>query len=352
MGSLLISVNVHARTLVGVRAGGGVAAAEQAAEHPFLLLMAAGGGSNDGLISESRCAAEQCGCRGTRTLIITYHKTGTVLCRRLQEELEAACAMPRTAWPGPSVDWEYGMEPYAMMALNSTCSTRRLCLDQFLSMPSAEGAVPYVHNPTYTAKDFTGRQNSTFLLWLRRYLRPTPGRPLVHMVREPFALVVSYYLHHRAGHENNRNPAFRRAWEAISRTTPEKGVLHIARLALNGQLQLMVHNHRELSGRPDVLTMRLDATDPYDDRMRQFANWTGVAQRCSASGSSLQRKFARHDVSRWSTEQRLADVHVNDDAQAVNQPWRNRTVLLRTLQSTPWADSRLRLIGRRLGYEY
>ena len=172
------------------------------------------------------------------------------------------------------------------------------------------------------------------------------------MVREPFALVVSYYLHHRSGEERERNPAFQRVWELIRTAPPAAGVLHIAQLALDGQLQLMAHNHQYFAGRDDVLTMRLDSTQPYEGRMRRFAERTGVNPTCASPGSDLQRRLARHDVTRWSAAERLTAEHVNDELKVARESWRNKTVLHDALEGSGRVATRLRALGRRLGYTY
>ena len=307
--------------------------------------------------------AQQCGCHNTHALVLTYHKTGTVLSRRLQEELESVCGLARTAWPAaPGLPYglgQYGTPgPAPAGGRPPPCDTRRLCLDQYLEAAAAGGTLDaqahntHIAEPAFTARDFRQPKNSTFVRWLRRYLRPARARPLVHMIREPFALVISYYLHHRAGQERDRNPRYAHAWEVLQRAPPREGVLHVAKLALDGQLQLMAYNHRMLSERPDVLTMRMDSREDFDSRMRRFAAATGVGSACTRPGSPLLSAFARHDVARWTLQQRVANEHVNDAAREASEPWRNKTHLMAALEGSPRVAHRLRAIGAQLGYAY
>ena len=293
------------------------------------------------LVAEMCAASSQCGCAGSSTVFIKYHKTGCVLGQKLVEALGETCGFTHEGSASNSQS-----EP------SSSCSTRTFTIDEN----------NYEHFPRKVLLDLSRQQD---------------GRRYVHLVREPLRLVASYYTYHRLGMERDRW-RYAGLWHKISHLSFREGLARVAALAMKHQLPMMLEMHELLRGRNEVLELHLEDIEAnFDEKTALMARHVGVAGQCIAPGTDLYQAFADQDTTRWSDTVREMNGHIHASrgpvmsreaflADSRNDTFRqtqwqkermerwNRTEAeaFEVLLTEPWASGRLREFGRALGFDY
>jgi len=247
--------------------------------------------------------APRCGCNGGPALAVRHHKSGTVLAQKMMVSLERACGMKTAKLPFRDVG--------AFAASASGCETA------------------YTYLPASRCNDSC----------VDAAFAAARGRVRVlHMVREPLALVVSTYLYHKGGKE----PTFGRPPLAprLKKASVRAGLRMAADETLRRALPAMVGFHEKRPG----ATFRLeDLAGPHGFGAFTAAFLTQVGFDRKECARPVQRELAGHDTARWTAKAKRRSSHLSGSA--------NTSHLRSLLVASPAYDA-LRRFGARLGYRY
>ena len=268
--------------------------------------------------------------------VYVYHKTGNVLMQSLFGVMQRHCGVQlltrKTSLRHTHTRGDFITSGRAASAGGSCCSAA-------IYDVAALGSV-YHRNP-----------NETLTSWdkLHAFAERWPRRAIVHLLREPFALTESFYLHHRAGAEGGFG-MYGPLVTALRHASIQEGVAMAANFLLRFELPAMASLHKLLAGRDDVTTLRLEeiTSGPagFDAGIRSLLLAVGVGSRYGSDNDMVMNALRRHDLSRGAKS-----AHAHRDGVMA---WQNATVVravLRSRQNWMLAEE-IRAVGRDLGYSY
>ena len=288
---------------------------------------------------------DQCGCLGTAmtTFYIRYHKTGCVLTRQIMDEIEGQCGIISHSVQAT----RSGDTPAEILAADdlagSRCNSLKVAIDG---------------NNLFKYSDEV----------LKNLTQPREGVRFVHMLREPLQLVASYYAYHTTGAIGGEsNLTYWKSYQQnLTQLSLADGLAVVAKLVMEEQLPAMVkvHDHLVQSGRgtttssgslthygADVLEMRMEDFEAnFDETIASLLSHSGISADCAAEGQPLRTALAKHDVSRFSSEQIARNRHISrGDGSG---PTLEDEALHELLTGDEALRSSLKDFGMRLGYSY
>ena len=239
-------------------------------------------------------------CQEARPLTIvfnTWHKSGTWWSSQAFKTISHECHLRSLAITSDDVLHATGL-----------CAARR-------SHEGLSGVIIHLNSASYIKLHVPIRCLAS--------LPPKRSR-FVHFIREPFALVASFFLFHLSGQEcgyadmRSLCDELRFGWITASqlpssdRMPPLMPALKAsADFALARPLPRMAMLHEELASLPHVHTVRLESLAlDYDGTAAALLAFLGFP-RGGALHRSLLKKLQVHDTSRWHADQLQASPHVN-----------------------------------------
>ena len=232
------------------------------------------------------------------TLIFnTWHKSGTWWATQAFQTISRECHLRSLA-----------IASDAALHATGLCAARR-------SHEGLGGSVVHLNSASYVKLHVPIRCLAS--------LPPKRSR-FVHFIREPFALVASFFLFHLSGQEcgyadmRSICDELRYGWITASLLPPSERMQPLlpslrasADFVLARPLPRMAMLHEELAAYPHVHTVRLESlARDYDATATALLAFLGFP-RGGGQHSALLRKLQAHDTSRWHADELRASSHVN-----------------------------------------
>lgn len=287
-----------------------------------------------------------CGLLPSLILFNTWHKSGTHLARSIFTSLSRVCPREQiTLVRDEQLECTHLCE---RRPLGANLSNRRglITLDTVRS-----AAVVHLNSASYMHLHVEEACIAAL---------PVARARFVHFIREPFQMVASFFLFHLSGQEcefadmrvvcasMRMAAADLRGVRRPYMTPALLGALKLsADKLLHSPLPQMVRMHRALSGMDHVLTLRLESFEhTFGNVASQLLQFLGVPVNIMLH-RALKEALRPHDVSSWSSDKRLSNMHVNPGRSLGLSP---RQILYALTTEASMPRQALRNMSYALGY--